>query len=133
MRSRPALENADAVAIVAAAKREAIAHGLGVGIVVLDDGGHLLAAERLDGAPPVATRNAYEKARTAIMFRRPTKLFEGMAKEQPSLLSLDLQIIEGGTPIFVEGECVGAIGVSGATREQDGQVAQAGLATLASS
>ncbi|HEY0959725.1 MAG TPA: heme-binding protein [Novosphingobium sp.] len=131
MRGKQVLENADAVAIMAAAKAESLKNGWGVSIVVVDDGGLLLAAERLDGAAPITMRNACEKARTAALFRRPSKLFEDMAKEHPAFLSLELQIIAGGVPIFAQGECVGAVGVSGVTREGDVQVAEAGAAAIA--
>jgi uncharacterized protein GlcG (DUF336 family) len=130
MRMQPVLENADVVRIMAAAKACAAQNGWGVSIVILDGSGVPLALERLDGAAPVSVENAAQKAKTAALFGRPSGLFEGMAKDWPALLSLNLQIISGGYPILADGVCVGAIGVSGVTPEQDEQVAMAGLAAL---
>ena len=130
MRMQPVLENSDVARMLAASKARAVENGWGVSIVILDGSGIPLALERLDGAAPITVENASQKARTAALFGRPSQLFEGMAKEWPALLSLNLQIISGGFPILVDGLCVGAIGVSGVTPEQDEEVAQAGLAAL---
>ena len=130
MRMKPTLENADVVRMLAAAKAEAVKNGWPVSIAILDDGGAFLALERLDGAAAVSAENAIQKARTAVLFRRPSKLFQDHVKDQPELLSLKLQIIEGGVPIMLGGDCLGAVGVSGVMREQDEQVAKAALAAL---
>jgi glc operon protein GlcG len=130
MRMKPVLEAADATRVLSAAKAEALKHGWGVTIAVLDAGGVLLALERLDGAPAVTVNNAVEKARLATLFERPSGFFQELVKEQPELLSLGLQIIDGGVPLMVGDDCVGAIGCSGVMRHQDLQVIQAGVAAL---
>ena len=95
------------------------------------DGGFLLALERMDGAGPQTPEIATRKAWTAAMVRLPTKAVEDMAKERPGLLGMPGQLrVQGGLPIQVEGEWVGAVGVSGVASHEDEQVARAGITAL---
>lgn len=115
-------------AAAAAAEAEAIKNSWKVVIAIVDDGGHLLYLQRLDGAPAASAETAIHKARTAALFKRPTKALEdAVASGRVSLLSLPHATpLEGGLPIDSHGEIVGAIGVSGAQSSQDAQVAKAG-------
>jgi glc operon protein GlcG len=127
------LENAQAA--ITAAKAEALANGWAVAIAVVDAGGHLVAFERLDSTQHGSIEVALEKARTSAAFRRPSKAFEEiLAGGGEGLRILGLRNatpIEGGLPLLVDGKVVGAIGVSGVTAAQDGQIAAAGAAALA--
>jgi glc operon protein GlcG len=119
------LEGAEQVA--AAAREAAEANGWNVAIAVVDASGDLLYFLRLEGTQPASNDIALEKARTAIRFKRSTKLFEdGITQGRTALLGLDIVPFEGGLPIYHEGHIAGAIGVSGVTPEQDGIIAQAG-------
>jgi len=110
------------------ARAEAAAHGWTVAIAVVDAAGDLLYFERLPGTQPASTEIAIGKARTAARFKRSTATFEeSVAGGRAALLALDLVPFEGGLPIRWEGEVVGAIGVSGVTPQQDGQIARAGV------
>jgi glc operon protein GlcG len=115
-----------------AAEQAAHAQNWKVVIVVMDDGGNLLYLERMDDAPLGSLQVAQEKAHSAVIFKGPTKNFqEGLAKGNMSLLKLDALPFEGGIPVVVGGRVIGAIGVSGGTAAQDGQVAKAGVDWLA--
>ncbi len=118
--------------VTAAAEAEARAHGWAVSIAVLDDSGHLLLFQRLDGAKLVATDIAIRKARTAAYFQGPTKdLEQEVDAGRVALLPIDgFMPLEGGVPLIYDGQLVGAIGVSGVTGEQDAQCAHAGAAAL---
>ncbi len=133
MRNRPTLTADDARKIAAAAEAEARAHQWAVTIAVVDDGGHLLWLQRLDGAPPISAEIGPAKARTAAVGRRDSKVYEDMINQgRVSFLSAPgLQgMLEGGVPIIVQGDCVGAVGVSGVKSAEDAQVARAGIAAL---
>ncbi|WP_374658476.1 heme-binding protein [Inhella sp.] len=132
MRSAPQLELADARRIAAAASAEALAKGWTVVIAIVDEGGHLMFLERLDGTQKGSSVVAQEKARTALLFKRPTQaLEEAIAAGKLQMLDLPgATPIEGGLPLLVEGHVVGAIGVSGVLSGQDGLVAAAGAAAL---
>ncbi|WKB53761.1 GlcG/HbpS family heme-binding protein [Eleftheria terrae] len=134
MKTKPQLTAADVDRIAQAARAEAQAHGWAVSIAIVDDGGHLLWFQRLDGASPVSAQIAPAKAHTAALGRRESKIYEDMVNQgRMSFLSAPaLQgLLEGGVPILVEGECVGAVGVSGVKSAEDAQVAKAGIAALA--
>jgi len=123
-----------AKAVAAAAAREAARNGVGGAIAVVDAGGHVLYVERLDGTFPAATAVAIEKARTAAVFERPTRVFEeAIAGGRTSLVAVDVMTpLQGGVPVVVDGHVVGAIGVSGAaSAAQDDELAVAGAAALA--
>jgi glc operon protein GlcG len=134
MNTKPCLALADVKRIAAGAEAEAIRNGWKVTIAVVDDGGHLLWLQRLDGAAPISAQIAPAKARTAALGRRESRVYEEMINQgRVSFLSAPgLEgLLEGGVPILVDGDCVGAIGVSGVKSTEDVQIGQAGLAALA--
>jgi len=117
--------------MVAAAKVEAAKNNWIVTIAVVDDGGYLMHLDRMDGARHHTPEFASLKARTAAIFRAPTKVLEDAAKERPGRGSIPgILALQGGLPIMADGECVGGIGVSGVKSHEDEQIAQAGLAAL---
>jgi glc operon protein GlcG len=118
--------------ILAAARAEAERHGWAVSIAVVDDGGHPLGLLRLDGAAPSSAYIATEKARTSALGRRESKVYEDMINNgRIAFLSAPLSgTLEGGVPIVVEGQCLGAVGVSGVKSDQDAAVAKAGVARV---
>ena len=131
MRSKPALTSADVQKMVAACKAEAAKNKWTVTIAVVDDAGYLLFLERPDGAGPFTSRMAVGKAETSAISRRPTKFWEDRIKDRPAFAKAPVSTpIQGGVPILVQGECVGAIGVSGVQSHEDEQVANAGIAAL---
>src|SRR5574337_603285 len=132
MKNKPVLELADVKKIVAAAEAEALRNHWAVSVAVVDDGGHLLALQRLDGAAPVSALIAPEKARTAALGRRDSKNYEDIVNGgRTAFLSVPLQgMLEGGVAIVKDGDCLGAIGVSGVKSSEDAQIARAGLAAL---
>jgi len=131
MNSKPALTLGDARSAATAAEAEAAAHGWAVTIAVVDDGGHLLWLQRLDGAAPISAEIAVAKARTAALGRRESKSYEDMINQgRTAFLSAPVLqgMLEGGVPILASGHCVGAVGVSGVKSAEDAQVARAGVA-----
>ena len=131
MRTRPALTLADVKTIAAAAEAEALRQGWVVTISVCDDGGHLVWLQRMDGAPPMSAAVAPEKARTCVLTRRPSKALEDMVNSgRYAALKMPLVPLEGGEMIVVDGEVVGAVGVSGVKADEDAQVARAGVAAI---
>jgi uncharacterized protein GlcG (DUF336 family) len=119
--------------IAAAAEKHARANQWNVCIAIVDDGGHLVYFQRLDGTQTGSVQVSQRKAQTAIAFKRPTKVFEeGVAGGRNALLALPGAVpLEGGLPLVADGQMIGAIGVSGVTAQQDGQIAQAGADALA--
>jgi glc operon protein GlcG len=115
--------------IVAAVEKKATENKWAMVVAVLDDGGNLLQLERMDEAPIGSVQVALQKARTSVIFKSPTKDFaESLAKGTTALMKLDIIPFAGGIPIMVEGQIIGAIGVSGgATDTQDANAAQAGV------
>ena len=133
MNSKPVLTLHEVKSIAIAAEAEALRNAWAVTIAIVDDGGHLLWLQRLDGAAPVSAHIAPGKARTAAMGRRESRIYEEMINQgrfsflsAPGLESL----LEGGVPILVQGQCVGAVGVSGVKSIEDVQIAKAGIAAL---
>ena len=118
--------------IGAAAEAEAMKNKWNVVIAIVDEGGHLLYLQRQDGTQTGSIDVAIGKARTAMAFKRPTKVFDDLAKTRPSIVSIgtDAVLLEGGVPISADGQVIGAIGVSGVTSQQDAQIAEAGIAAL---
>jgi glc operon protein GlcG len=118
--------------MAAAAEAEAVKNKWTMVIAVLDDGGHLIYLEHMDGAQIGSIEVAQGKARTAVRFRRPSKFFEdALAANHFGVITLgDITAIRGGLPIMVDGQAVGAIGVSGGDPEQDEKCAEAGLSAL---
>ncbi len=131
MRSKMALTIADAHKILAAAKAEADKQKWGVTIAVVDDAGRLLLLERGDGARPQTAEVASLKARSAAITHRSGKVWEETVKQRPGMLNFpDAFPIQGGLPISLQGEIIGAVGVSGVQSHEDEQVAAAGIAAL---
>ena len=133
MQTKPFLSLDDVKKIAAGAEAEARANNWNVTISVVDDGGHLLWLQRMDGAAPISSQIAPAKARTAALGRRESKIYEDMINNgRVSFLSapgLD-GLLEGGVPVVVEGHYVGAVGVSGVKSSEDVQIAKAGIAAL---
>jgi glc operon protein GlcG len=132
MHHKAVLSQNEVAQILQAARSEAQQQGWAVAIAVVDDGGHPLALERLDGCAPIGAYIATEKARSAAIGRRETKGYEDMVNGgRSAFLSAPLiTSLEGGVPVLVDGQVVGAVGVSGVKAEQDAQVAKAGIAAL---
>ena len=133
MNTKPVLTAADIKKVLAAAEAHAIAHNWAVTIAVADDGGHLLGLLRLDGAAPVSAHIAPAKAHTAAMGRRESRVYEDIINNgRAAFLSAPALsgMLEGGVPIVVEGQVVGAVGVSGVKSTEDVEIARAGIAAL---
>ena len=133
MKTKSLLEAADVKAIAAAAEAEALKHNWAVTIAIVDDGGHLLWFQRLDGAAPISAHIAPAKARTSALGRRESRVYEEMINGgRVSFLSApDLKgLLEGGVPILKDGQCLGAVGVSGVKSTEDAQIARAGIAAI---
>lgn len=139
-KGRIGLNLAGAEKIVATAKVKARAMGLKCNIAVVDEGGHLLAFARMDGARPASGYTALTKATTAATFRQETGPLPPNA-EPNVLLSLSIQnaatasggkvtTLKGGVPVVMEGQVIGAVGVGGGTGEQDAEIAKEGIAAL---
>ena len=132
MKTKPVLTLEDVKKIAAGAEAEAVKNNWAVTISVVDDGGHLLWLQRLDGAAPVSAWIGPQKAITAAIGRRESAVYEKMVNEgRVSFLSVTpVTPLEGGVPIIVEGVYVGAVGVSGVKSAEDVQIAKAGIAAL---
>jgi glc operon protein GlcG len=132
MNSKAVLSQTEVSQILAAARSEAQNNQWAVTIAIVDDGGHPLALERLDGCAPISAYIATEKARTSALGRRESKGYEEMVNGgRHAFLSAPLLTsLEGGVPIIVDGQVIGAVGVSGVKAEQDAQVAKAGAQSL---
>lgn len=127
------LELADIKTIAAAAEAEALKNNWAVTIAIIDEGGHLLWLQRLDGAAAISAHIAPAKAHTAALGRRESKVYEDVINGgRASFLSApDVKgMLEGGVPIMKNGQCLGAVGVSGVKSPEDAQVAKAGIAAL---
>jgi len=127
-----ALSLEDAMRVAAAARAEAEKNGWAVVIAVVDDGGHLMYLERMDGCQKASSRIAEAKGRTAILFKRPSKAIEDVVLEgRIVMMGLPGAVpLEGGVPLITDGAFLGAIGISGVQSFQDGIVARAGAAAL---
>ena len=116
--------------VMAAAEAEAVKNNWGMAIAILDSTGHLVMLHKLDNTQYGSLAVAEDKARSALYFRRPSKVFEDLVAQgglNMRLLALrGASPLEGGIPLLADGKIIGAIGVSGATSAQDGQVAKAG-------
>lgn len=122
----------DAKRIAAAARAQAQSNGWAVVIAIVDDGGHLMYLERMDGCQKASSRIAEGKGRTAILFKRPTKAIEDVVLEgRTVMMGLPGAVpLEGGVPLVKDEVFLGAIGVSGVQSFQDGVIARAGAAAL---
>ena len=132
MKTKPVLTLEDVKKIAAAAEAEAVKNNWAVTIAIVDDGGHLLWLQRLDGAAPVSAWIGPQKAITSAIGRRESGVYEKMINEgRVSFLSVQpVTPLEGGVPIIVEGQFIGAVGVSGVKSAEDVQIAKAGIAAL---
>ena len=133
MQTKPILTLEEIKKIAAGAEAEAKAHNWAVTIAIVDDGGHLLWLQRLDGAAPISAHIAPAKAKTAALGRRESKIYEDMINNgrysfmtAPTLEGM----LEGGVPIIVDGQCLGAVGISGVKSLEDVQIAKAGIGKL---
>jgi glc operon protein GlcG len=126
----PAITLEQAKKAMAGAEAEAKKNNWPVVIAILDSGGNLVMLQRLDNAQWGSIEVAKDKARSAVAFRRPTKVFQdAIAQGGPNMRLLNLtgaSLLEGGIPVLADGKIIGAIGVSGVTSEQDAQIARAG-------
>jgi glc operon protein GlcG len=131
MRTKQCLTSDDVKKMLAACEAEAVKNKWAVAISIVDEGGFLLAFQRMDGAPAISAEVSMGKARTSAMTKRPSKFFEDRVKERPAFASFPAGIlIQGGMPVMHQNDCVGAIGVSGVQSHEDEQVAQAGASAL---
>ncbi|MEI7785828.1 MAG: heme-binding protein [Betaproteobacteria bacterium] len=133
MKNKPTLELADAKTIAAAAEAEALKNNWAVSIAIVDDGGHLLHMQRLDGAAAISAHIAPAKAHTSALGRRESKVYEDIINggRYAFLTAPAVEgMLEGGVPIMKDGQCLGAVGVSGVKSSEDAQIARAGVAAL---
>ncbi len=133
MIQRPSLTEEDVQRIGDAAVAEAKKNNWNVSIAICDEGGHLVWLKRLDGAPAISAYIAPQKAKTAAMGRRESKIYEDVINQgRTSFLSVpELEaMLEGSVPIMVDGHCLGAVGVSAVKSSEDAQIAKAGIAAL---
>ncbi|MCX6638635.1 MAG: heme-binding protein [Acidobacteria bacterium] len=129
--TKKALSLDAAKTVAAAAEAFARKNNWSVTLAILDDGGHLLYFQRMDGVNIGAIEVCLRKAESAVKFKRPGKAFADRIPGQPQVMVIPGAFpFEGGLPIVADGEVIGGIGVSGATAEQDAMIAQAGLDAL---
>lgn len=133
MKTKHELELADVKAIAAAAEAEALKNKWAVSIAIVDDGGHLLWLQRLDGAAAISAQIAPAKANTSALGRRDSKIYGDIVNggrtaflSAPGLSGL----LEGGVAIVKDGQVIGAVGVSGVKSHEDAQIARAGIAAI---
>lgn len=133
MQSKSVLTVAETSRILEAARVEAEKNEWPVAVAVVDDGGHLLGLMRLDGSAPISSEIAFEKARTSALGQRESRLYEEMINGgRAAFLSAPVRgALEGGVPVRVNDQVVGAVGVSGVKPDQDAQVAKAGAQAIA--
>jgi len=133
MKTKPCLTLDDCKKMITACEAEARKNNWNVAIAILDDGGHLLMLERMDGATPANAEIAVQKGGSAAVSRRSTKMWEDRIKDgRLSMLKMPVLPVQGGIPVVYQGECVGGIGVSGVQSHEDEQIALAGANALAS-
>lgn len=131
MYSKPVLSSSQARAIADKALAVAEELNLGISVAVVDDGGYILAVQKMDKAGKLTPKVAVEKARTAALMRAPSGAMQSRLKDEPALLRLtDYLPMAGGLPVIHAGECAGAVGISGGTAEQDTHVATCALTAL---
>jgi uncharacterized protein GlcG (DUF336 family) len=132
MKTKKYLTLEDVKKIAAAAEAEAAKNHWAVCIAIVDDGGHLLWFQRLNGAAPASVEISQGKATSAALRRRATKSDEDMVNNgRVSALSMPgITFLEGGVPIMVDGDMIGAVGVSGVKSSEDAQIAEAGIKAL---
>ena len=126
----PSINLEAAKKVLAAAQAESRKNGWNMAIAIVDTAGNLVAYEKMDQTQTASVQVAIDKAVSAAIYRRPTKVFEDLvAKGGGGMRVMNLRnasMVEGGVPIFVDGKVIGGIGVSGANSDQDGVAAKAG-------
>jgi len=128
MRTKPCLTSADVAKMMAACLAEAEKNKWNVAVAILDDGGHLLAFQRMDGTGAISAEVAIGKARTSALTKRPSKFFEERVKERPGFVTFPAgMLIQGGCRSCTR---TSAIGVSGVASHEDEQIARAGVKAL---
>src|SRR5450830_828299 len=133
MQSKPYLSLSDVKKIATAAEAEALANNWPVSIAIVDDGGHLLWQQRLDGAAPLTAYIAPAKAKTSALGRRESRIYEEIINNGRTAFLTAPEVegmLEGGVNIVVDGHTIGAVGVSGVKSIEDAQIAKAGIAAL---
>lgn len=131
MKSTYILEAKETLAMMDVAVEKAKALGCLVSIAISDAGGHVQHFHRMDGAGAFTADIAMDKARVAATSGRATKMFQDRVGENPAMMTIaDTVMVQGALPILVEGVCIGAVGVSGATSQMDEEVAQAAIDAL---
>ena len=133
MKQKSCLTLEDVKIIATGCENEALRRGWAVAIAIVDDGGHSMWLQRLDGAPLTSSQIATGKAHTSAVGRRTSKAYEDMVSNgRVAAMSMpgDLTFLEGGEPIVVDGEVVGAVGVSGVKSAEDAQIARAGISVF---
>ena len=130
MRMKPSLDLDDAQALAGACLAAAGDLGAAVSVAVVDEAGGLLWFQRLGGARGYSADLAIRKARTAAAIGVPTAVLEQLVRERP-MPGQDMLAVAGGAPVMLEGQCAGAVGVSGGPAEVDEAIVEAGLAALA--
>jgi glc operon protein GlcG len=133
MKTKAVLTDADVSKMLVVAKAHANKHNWAVTIAIVDDGGHLLGLQRLDGAPPISSHLAPAKAHTAALGQRETKVYEDIINHgRVAFLSAPAiaGMLEGGVPIVIDGAVIGAVGVSGVKSSEDAEIAHAAIAAL---
>jgi glc operon protein GlcG len=131
MRTKACLTSADVKKMLAACIAEAEKNKWNVSIAIVDDAGLLLGFERMDGAPPISATVAPGKAECSALTRQPSRYWEDRIKERPAFVRFPAGLpFQGAVPIMHDGDCLGAVGVSGVQSAQDEQIAQAGIAAL---
>jgi glc operon protein GlcG len=130
--ARPTLSLSAARAIIAAAEREADARGVGVVTVVVDGSGNVIQLSRMDAAQVASVEVGIGKARTAAIFRRPSRVFEEQVRNGrvAALALAGATPLQGGVPVVIDGAVVGAVGVSGDAPQVDEEIAIAGANAL---
>jgi glc operon protein GlcG len=130
MHSQIVLSVDDAKRIADACRAQAIEKGWKVVIAIVDEGAHLMYLERMDGTQKASSVVAVEKAKTALLYKRPTKAIEDVVLAGRSIMMMlpGATPIEGGVPLVREGQFLGAIGISGVLSSEDGIIAAAGMA-----
>ena len=132
MHIRHTLDLNDAKRMAQATEELALDQGWRLSIAIVDAGGHTILLQRMDGATLASTKIAHKKACSALSYRTPTKNFEqGVTTGRTGLLALpDIIAFEGGLPVLIGDELVGAIGISGAQGQEDGVAAKAAIDCL---
>ena len=128
MRMKPVLTLDDAKKMLAAGEAEAIKHNWGIVMAILDDAALLVALHKMDGARPGNPEIAIQKARTSALTQRSSKVWEDWVNHgRPSIATMPVLPMQGGLPIIIDGQCLGAVGVSGVKSDEDELIARVAI------